>query len=117
MTDGLAFKLDRIGPLNQLDRDLKRAHDASADVAVTARLARQLALYDADFFSSCLQRIDKHFVTDQIRADGRGEGLLEVTPYAGGSKDLRVIFGYHFDCLSVQMTMLRLISEMSQKRL
>ena len=77
------FKLDRIGPLNQLDRDLKRAHDASADVAVTARLARQLAHYDADFFSSCLKRIDKHFVTDQIRADGRGEGLLEVTPYAG----------------------------------
>lgn len=77
------FKLDRIGPLNQLDRDLKRAHDASSDVVVTARLARQLAHYDADFFSSCLKRIDKHFVTDQIRADGRSEGLLEVTPYAG----------------------------------
>ena len=29
------------------------------------------------------KRIDKHFVTDQIRADGRSEGLLEVTPYAG----------------------------------
>ena len=77
------FKLDRIGPLNQLDQDLKRAHDASADVAVTARLARQLALHDADFFSACLKRIDKHFVTDQIRADGRSEGLIEITPFAG----------------------------------
>lgn len=77
------FKLDRIGPINQLDQDLKRAHDASSDVAVTARLARQLAHHDADFFSACLKRIDKHFVTDQIRADGRSEGLLEVTPFAG----------------------------------
>jgi exodeoxyribonuclease-1 len=77
------FKLDRIGPLNQLDQGLKRAHDASADVAVTARLAKQLALYDPDLFASCLKRIDKHFVTDQIRADGRSEGLLEITPFAG----------------------------------
>ena len=77
------FKLDRIGPLNQLDQDLKRAHDASADVAVTARLARQLARHDADFFSACLKRIDKRFVTDQIRADGRSDGLLEITPFAG----------------------------------
>ncbi len=77
------FKLDRIGPLNQLDQDLKRAHDASADVAVTARLAHQLARHDADFFSACLKRIDKHFVTDQIRANGRSEGLLEITPFAG----------------------------------
>jgi exodeoxyribonuclease-1 len=77
------FKLDRIGPLNQLDQGLKRAHDASADVAVTARLAKQLALHDPDLFASCLKRIDKHFVTDQIRADGRSEGLLEITPFAG----------------------------------
>lgn len=77
------FKLDRIGPLNQLDQGLKRAHDASADVAVTARLAKQLALHDSDLFASCLKRIDKHFVTDQIRADGRSEGLLEITPFAG----------------------------------
>ena len=77
------FKLDRIGPLNQLDQGLKRAHDASSDVAVTARLARQLALHDPDLFASCLKRIDKHFVTDQIRADGRSAGLLEVTSFAG----------------------------------
>ena len=77
------FKLDRIGPLNQLDQGLKRAHDASADVAVTARLAKQLALHDPDLFASCLKRIDKHFVTDQIRADGRSEGLLEITSFAG----------------------------------
>jgi exodeoxyribonuclease-1 len=77
------FKLDRIGPLNQLDQGLKRAHDASADVAVTARLAKQLALHDSDLFASCLKQIDKHFVTDQIRADGRSEGLLEITPFAG----------------------------------
>ena len=77
------FKLDRIGPLNQLDQGLKRAHDASADVVVTVRLARQLALHDSDLFASCLKRIDKHFVTDQIRADGRSEGLFEVTPFAG----------------------------------
>ena len=77
------FKLDRIGPLNRLDQGLKRAHDASADVAVTARLAKQLALHDPDLFASCLKRIDKHFVTDQIRADGRSEGLLEITPFAG----------------------------------
>lgn len=77
------FKLDRIGPLNQLDQGLKKAHDASSDVAVTARLARQLALHDPDLFATCLKRIDKHFVTDQIRADGRREGLLEVTSFAG----------------------------------
>ena len=77
------FKLDRIGPLNQLDQGLKRAHDASSDVAITARLARQLALHDPDLFATCLKRIDKHFVTDQIRADGRSEGLLEVTSFAG----------------------------------
>ncbi len=77
------FKLDRIGPLNQLDQGLKRAHDASADVAVTARLAKQLAHYDPDLFASCIKRIDKHFVTDQIRADGRSDGLLEITPFAG----------------------------------
>jgi exodeoxyribonuclease-1 len=77
------FKLDRIGPLNRLDQGLKRAHEASADVAVTARLAKQLALHDPDLFASCLKRIDKHFVTDQIRADGRSEGLLEITPFAG----------------------------------
>ena len=77
------FKLDRIGPLNQLDQGLKRAHDASADVAVTSRLAKQLALHDPDLFASCLKRIDKHFVTDQIRADGRSEGLLEITSFAG----------------------------------
>lgn len=77
------FKLDRIGPLNQLDQGLKRAHDASSDVAVTARLARQLALHDPDLFATCLKRIDKHFVTDQIRADGRSDGLLEVTSFAG----------------------------------
>ena len=77
------FKLDRIGPLNQLDQGLKRAHDASADVVVTVQLARQLALHDSDLFASCLKRIDKHFVTDQIRADGRSEGLFEVTPFAG----------------------------------
>ncbi|MEE2820455.1 MAG: exodeoxyribonuclease I [Pseudomonadota bacterium] len=77
------FKLDRIGPLNRLDQGLKRAHDASSDVAVTARLARQLALHDPDLFATCLKRIDKHFVTDQIRADGRNEGLLEVTSFAG----------------------------------
>ena len=77
------FKLDRIGPLNQLDQGLKRAHDASSDAAVTARLARQLALHDPDLFATCLKRIDKHFVTDQIRADGRSEGFLEVTSFAG----------------------------------
>ncbi len=77
------FKLDRIGPLNQLDQGLKRAHDASSDVAVTARLSRQLALHDPDLFATCLKRIDKHFVTDQIRADGRSDGLLEVTSFAG----------------------------------
>jgi exodeoxyribonuclease-1 len=77
------FKLDRIGPLNQFDQGLARAHDASSDVTMTARLARQLALYDADLFASCLKRIDKHFVADQIRADGRSQGLLEVTPFAG----------------------------------
>ena len=77
------FKLDRIGPLNQLDQGLKRAHNASSDVAVTARLARQLALHDPDLIAACLKRIDKHFVTDQIRADGRREGLLEVTSFAG----------------------------------
>ena len=77
------FKLDRIGPLNQLDQGLKIAHDASSDVAVTARLARQLALHDPDLFAACLKRIDKHFVTDQIRADGRSGGFLEVTSFAG----------------------------------
>jgi exodeoxyribonuclease-1 len=86
------FKLDRIGPLNQLDQGLTRAHDAASDVTVTARLARQLALYDADLFASCLKRIDKHFVTDQIRADGRSEGLLEVTPFAGWER------GFVRDC-------------------
>lgn len=77
------FKLDRIGPLNQLDVGLKHAHDAAADVAVTARLARRMAHHDADFFADCLKRIDKHQVTDLIRADGRTQGLLEVTPFAG----------------------------------
>ena len=77
------FKLDRIGPLNQLDVGLKHAHDAAADVAVTARLARRFAHFDADFFAECLKRIDKHQVTDLIRADGRSQGLLEVTPFAG----------------------------------
>ncbi|MDB9862967.1 exodeoxyribonuclease I [Litorivicinus sp.] len=77
------FKLDRIGPLNQLDLGLKRAHDASADVTVTARLARLLAHYDADFFANCLKLIDKHYVIDVIRADGRSSGLLEVTTFAG----------------------------------
>lgn len=77
------FKLDRIGPLNQLDVGLKHAHDASADVAVTARLAHRLAHHDADFFAECLKRIDKHQVTDLIRAEGRHHGLLEVTPFAG----------------------------------
>lgn len=77
------FKLDRIGPLNQLDVGLKHAHDAAADVAVTARLARRMAHHDADFFATCLKRIDKHQVTDLIRADGRSQGLIEVTPFAG----------------------------------
>ena len=90
------FKLDRIGPLNQLDQGLKKAHDASSDVAVTARLARQLALHDPDLFATCLKRIDKHFVTDQIRADGRREGLLEVTSFAswdqGFVRDLWIPF-------------------------
>lgn len=77
------FKLDRIGPLNQMDQGLKHAHDASSDAAMTARLARQLAQHDADLFASCLKRIDKHFVTDKIRAEGRSDGLLEVTAFAG----------------------------------
>ena len=77
------FKLDRIGPLNQLDEGLKRSHDAAGDVAITARLGRRLARHDPDLFASCLKRIDKHFVTDKIRADGRSDGLLEVTAFAG----------------------------------
>lgn len=86
------LKLDRIAPLNHLDHGLTRAHDASSDATVTSRLARQLALYDADLFASCLKRIDKHFVTDQIRADGRSEGLLEVTVSAGWER------GFARDC-------------------
>ena len=84
---------------------LERAHDASADVVVTVRLARRLALHDSDLFASCLKRIDKHFVTDQIRADGRIEGLFEVTPFAGWDRGFVRDLWIHFDYLSVQMTM------------
>ena len=77
------FKLDRIGPLNQLDQGIERAHDAGSDVMMTARLARVLAHHYPDLFADCLRLIDKHHVTDVIRASGRGEGLLEVTPFAG----------------------------------
>lgn len=77
------FKLDRIGPLNQLDVGIQRAHDAGSDVMMTARLARTLALHYPDLFADCLRMIDKHHVTDVIRGSGRTEGLLEVTAFGG----------------------------------
>ncbi|NBS12029.1 MAG: exodeoxyribonuclease I [Gammaproteobacteria bacterium] len=76
------FRLDRLGPLNGLDRGL-RAHDAAADVTVTARLAAQLQQYDPDLFQESLARADKQAVIALIRAYGRDDGLYEVTPFAG----------------------------------
>lgn len=77
------FKLDRIGPLNGLDQGIERAHDAAADVTVTARLAALLKHADPDLFAACLARADKQQIMDLIRAEGRTGGLLEVTPFAG----------------------------------
>lgn len=76
------FRLDRLGPVNDLDRGL-RAHDAASDVTVTARLAAQLAKYDPDLFQEAMALIDKQTVIALIRAHGREEGVYEVTSFAG----------------------------------
>lgn len=76
------FRLDRLGPLNGLDRGL-RAHDAAADVTVTARLAAELQRHDPDLFQESLARADKQSVIALIRAYGRDDGLYQVTPFAG----------------------------------
>lgn len=90
------FKLERLGPLNQLDTGLSRAHDASADVIVTARLARQLAHHDPDLFADCLKRIEKNFVINLIRSNGRSEGLIEFSSMfgwqSGFARDLWIPF-------------------------
>lgn len=79
------FRLDRIGPMNGLDRGL-RAHDAASDVTITARLAAQLATYDLDLFREAMARSDKQAVMALIRAHGRDDGVYEVTSFAGLSR-------------------------------
>jgi len=76
------FKLDRLGPINQLDRGL-RAHDAAADVTVTARLAGLLAAHDPDVYADAMLRADKQAVMSLIRAYGSDEGVYEISSFVG----------------------------------